>query len=263
MLINKPSGEFKILSPFGQTPFYAYRNALKKGAAKKKYEFCQSSMHFIYSEKFRGHEECRQAILSMKSGREIEKANLTFTSEGKTRNDWLEVRDSIVECGIRHAMLAHHDIYDTLMEGEDDIIYQSNTNHELGINADGHGENLYGKAMERIRKKIQTNSFVNVGVFGQVSINNKNALDKICNLFSRTKPDYVSFNTEDNGLSEFADHWAQTQYATIVNIPKNIRPGMLTHAVMFGDRTDQTVITRAMEIKAMGVLLKIIDGKNQ
>ena len=259
MLISKPSGEYGELSPFGQTPFYAYRNALKKGTAKKRREYCQSILHFIYAEKFRGNEDCRQEILAIKSGREVEKANRLFTQEGKSRADWNLVKDSIIRCAIRYAMLHHQAFYEAMEQGEDAIVYQSNTNQELGMSTEGHGDNLYGKALEIIRTQVQSHSFIKVGILGTPPADMHKSFAGLDSLFSKTKPDYIACQCEDDELGLFADSWAQTQYATTIVIPDDIRKGMLTHAVVFGKKTDEKAVTQALLLKNMGVHVRLLD----
>ena len=250
MLITKPSGEFAILSPFAITAFPAYMG--KKRGARRKRDYCQTLIHFIYSEKFRGNEKLREEILNIPSPREVEKRQRMLSNEGMARQDWEMVREAVIECGIRFVVSTFHEAYALLEVGEQPITYQSNTNNELG----NSGINLYGHALEKVRSKIQGNSFVRVALLGETP--DKSQTEKLTNLFSKSRPDFVSYNPDNPEFENFALEWIQENYAVPMEMPETIRPGMMTHAVIFGEKADQAVIERAMSLHGMGVKTRII-----
>lgn len=72
------------------------------------------------------------------------------------RSDWDQVKDQIMyECCMAK-FLQHADLRAELMAtGEEELVEDSPTDYYWGCGAEGHGKNMLGKTLMRVRKELQ------------------------------------------------------------------------------------------------------------
>ena len=112
-----------------------------------------SVAHYFHAMKFED-ESYREKIRSAPHPKKAKQLGRTRLK--KIRNDWKEVRTTIMTRAIYIKCKAHDEVAEELLETEDrDIIENNSYDYFWGCGRDRRGENHYGKVLMNVRKKLR------------------------------------------------------------------------------------------------------------
>ena len=113
--------------------------------------------HYFQSKKYEG--KTYKEFIRVASGKRGRDATRYGTRKGESvqREDWEQVKDSIMETAVMAKFTQHHDLMQLLLDtGCSEIVYDSPTDYYWGIGSDGMGKNMLGRILMKVRWEIAT-----------------------------------------------------------------------------------------------------------
>ncbi|RXE57537.1 NADAR family protein [Acetivibrio mesophilus] len=113
-----------------------------------------TSEHYFQAQKFAGTEYEEEIRLSATP---MEAANLGRDRNKPLRNDWEQVKDSIMKEAVLAKFKTHDDIREILISTEDkEIIEKTTSDYYWGCGSNGTGKNMLGKILMEVRTILKT-----------------------------------------------------------------------------------------------------------
>jgi len=116
-------------------------------------EHWHSAEHYVQAQRFK----CSEIQAQVRESAYPFSAKTIARERPETlREDWYEIRDTVVEKAVRSKFQAHPELSKKLCAtGEAEIIEASAMSHHWGAGADGTGKNTLGRILMKIRRDLQ------------------------------------------------------------------------------------------------------------
>jgi predicted NAD-dependent protein-ADP-ribosyltransferase YbiA (DUF1768 family) len=207
-------------------PFHGYRTPRDNGSGFERgpAEIYPSLEHFYQSEKFRGVDESyRRLIMSLPTAREARKAG----NRHEGREDWNEVRERIMACGIwfkmREYRLWRRHLLARANAGE--LVGAYSFKDKFWVERTGDDTlSRYDRLLLSVLGRMRGKS-MRVLITGSREFSNAFLFNtKLDSLLSRVVPDEVVVSCA-RGADSLAEQWAMSRYLPVKHFPQVGRPG--------------------------------------